>query len=175
MTEAEDEAIATTWLINQATGARLSSGTVLHLQTPDPEGYPLPHPDLLRLNAAISRVVRCAGASGEKQGDDYCGEEDEDEEIALSITSEGEEEGDSQLPLAAEENLGWVLKRGPKMPFALKRFMQDSSSDIEEQANITRRTLPRPTPVRARTTPYIHPKLETIQGHMSKRMPSERL
>ena len=66
------------------------------------------------------------------------------------------------------------------MPLALKRFMQDISSDIGEvaspggDANITH-TLPQPTPVTTRTTPYIYPKIEVIQGHTAKSKSSERL
>jgi len=81
MTEDEDEQISDEFLLrNYNTGVRVTSGTVLHFHTNDPHKHPLPHPDLLRLHAAISRVVRCAGASGEIQGDDYCGEEEEDED-----------------------------------------------------------------------------------------------
>jgi len=80
--------------------------------------YPLPHSDLLRLNAEISRVVRCAGAIGEKQGDDYYGEEGE---------------GEYPLSMPVEEELGWVLKnkqRRGNMSFALRRFVEDRSSDV---------------------------------------------
>ena len=121
MTEEEDEDISTTWLLNQRTKKRLVSGNILHLQTPDPKVYPLPHPDLLRLHASISRVVRCAGASREKQGDDYCGDEEEEEECPL--------------PILQEKKLAWVVKgtqRRPEMSFALKRLLEDSVSDIEE-------------------------------------------
>jgi len=41
----------------------LETGTVIRLTTTDPQKYPLPHPDLLRLHAALSRVVRCAAAA----------------------------------------------------------------------------------------------------------------
>jgi len=43
---------------------QLTTGTVIRLVTNDPEKYPLPHPDLLRLHAALSRVVRCAASAG---------------------------------------------------------------------------------------------------------------
>ncbi|KAF8422265.1 hypothetical protein EV426DRAFT_606743 [Tirmania nivea] len=152
LTEAEDEEISTSWLINQRKGERLISGSIFHLQTPDPKVYPLPHPDLLRLHAALSRVVRCAGASGEKQGDDYCGEEEDDE---------------CPLSLPQEQELEWVLKgkqRRGIMSFALRRFVEDWSSDIEDDvrpggmANHPRRRMSRPKPARTRTAPYIHRK-----------------
>ena len=63
----------------QETLSPLTSGTVIRLVTPDPIQLPLPHPDLLRLHAALSRVVRCAGAAlddadeGFDSDDDGCG------------------------------------------------------------------------------------------------------
>ncbi|RPB21774.1 hypothetical protein L211DRAFT_888700 [Terfezia boudieri ATCC MYA-4762] len=43
---------------------QLRTGTVIRLVTNDPVKYPLPHPDLLSLHAALSRVMRCAAAAG---------------------------------------------------------------------------------------------------------------
>ena len=55
------------------------SGMVVRLETRDGRQWPLPHLDLLRLHGAVARVVRCAGASGEK-GTGVQFEEDKEEE-----------------------------------------------------------------------------------------------
>ena len=142
--EEEDPDISGPFVINHRTNTRLVSGTVIRLHTSDPTNYPLPHPDLLRLHAAIARVVRCAGASGEKQGDDYCGEDDESEAPALEIDSMGEEEVDSVDRKDGEEledsavvenklPAPWILRHrslnAPRMSFALRRFMREDSED----------------------------------------------
>ena len=41
----------------------LQTGFVFSLTTTDPVNYPLPHPDLLALHAAVMRIARAAGAS----------------------------------------------------------------------------------------------------------------
>ena len=164
LTEAEDEEISTAWLMDQRTGARLVSGSIFHLHTPDPKVYPLPHPDLLRLHAAISRVVRCAGASGEKQGDDYCGDEEGENECPLSVPEEAEPE--------------WIFRgrrSRAKMSFALKRYLEDGSCDRAEDLSPTAAINNRPgTTPRAKTTrtaPYIHTK---PNASMQRRMPQRR-
>ncbi|KAF8457670.1 hypothetical protein BGX38DRAFT_719450 [Terfezia claveryi] len=43
---------------------KLRTGAVIRLVTNDSVKYLLPHPDLLSLHAALSRVVRCAAAAG---------------------------------------------------------------------------------------------------------------
>ncbi|KAF8451490.1 hypothetical protein BGX38DRAFT_1182407, partial [Terfezia claveryi] len=109
LTEEEDPDISGPFVINRRTNTGLVSGTIIRLHTSDPTNHPLPHPDLLRLHAAIARVVRCAGASGEKQGDDYCGEDDELEDPALEIDSMREEEidsmGEEEVDLVGEEEV----------------------------------------------------------------------
>ncbi|KAF8417688.1 hypothetical protein EV426DRAFT_356126 [Tirmania nivea] len=81
----------------------LATGTKLTMTTSDPIRWPLPHPDLLRLHAGLSRVVRCAG--GGSTGDHVLGEEDEmvDEVVLGSELSCGdalEESVRDELPLA---------------------------------------------------------------------------
>ncbi|KAF8446701.1 hypothetical protein BGX38DRAFT_1192771 [Terfezia claveryi] len=49
----------------------LESGTRVTLSTSDPIRWPLPHPDLLRLHAGLSRVVRCSGAGGGGEVDEW--------------------------------------------------------------------------------------------------------
>lgn len=49
----------------------LISGTRFTLSTSDPIRWPLPHPDLLRLHAGLSRVVRCVGAGGGREVDEW--------------------------------------------------------------------------------------------------------
>ncbi|KAF8416557.1 hypothetical protein EV426DRAFT_417183 [Tirmania nivea] len=132
MGEEEDSTVSGPFVFNHRTNTRLVSGTVIRLHTSDPISHPLPHPDLLRLHAAIARVVRCAGASGEKQGDDYCGEDEEEwEEPALKIDSFGEEEVEQPEDLELVETqlpTPWVLRHhtsnAKPISFALRRFMQ---------------------------------------------------
>ena len=57
------------------------TGMRIRLMTLDPVKYPLPHPDLLRLHAALSRVVRCAAAAEPEQFGD--GGDDEEADVEL--------------------------------------------------------------------------------------------
>ena len=41
----------------------VQTGFTFSLTTPDPLQYPLPHPDLLTIHAAIMQVARAAGAA----------------------------------------------------------------------------------------------------------------
>lgn len=122
---------------------------------------PVASPDLLRLHAAIARVVRCARASGEKQGDDYCGEDDESEAPALEIDSMGEEEVDSVDRKDGEEledsavvgntlPAPWILRHRssnvPRMSFALRRFMREDSEDTLQTKKQSFRTGTEPYP-----------------------------
>lgn len=72
----------------------LVDGTIILLTTDDPVKRPLPHPDLLRLHAGLSRVVRGAGAALEEDDDedDY---EDEGDSGGLWVEAEVEVEQDS--------------------------------------------------------------------------------
>ena len=64
----------------------LRSGIVLTLSTDDPVERPLPHPDLLRLHAGLSRVVRGAGAAvfNNYNSDNDNGDDDTDDWIKLT-------------------------------------------------------------------------------------------
>lgn len=64
----------------EVVGTRLmQTGDVIVLRTEDPVKLPLPHPDLLTLHAALSRVVRCAGA-GQGYEPEWWEEEDDMDE-----------------------------------------------------------------------------------------------
>lgn len=83
------------------TPVRLQTGFIFSLTTPDPVHYPLPHPDLLSLHAALMRVARAAGA------------------VAIE-----EDEWDSSY----EDDLGWQQHEaaGQDLPYTLRRFLEDS-------------------------------------------------
>lgn len=49
---------------------RVDTGYTFTLTTQDPVRFPLPHPHLLYLHAAIMRVVRAAGASAINQNEE---------------------------------------------------------------------------------------------------------
>ena len=69
----------------------LTTGIVVRLVITDPAKRPLPHPDLLRLHAALSRVVRCAAAAEPKiTGYDEDGEEEEGVEGHLPVHGDPE-------------------------------------------------------------------------------------
>ena len=60
----------------------LRTGTRVTLSTKDAVRWPLPHPDLLRLHAGLSRVVRCAGAGAAgAEGEGVWEEEEQEAEI----------------------------------------------------------------------------------------------
>ena len=106
LTEAEDEQLS-----NTAIHRLIRSGDLITLSTDDPQNKPLPHPDLLRLHAALARVVRCAAQA-------YDGDEGEDEEGGEE-GPEAEEEGD---PIAARNQdheydvAQWVFSSTPPLP-----------------------------------------------------------
>lgn len=54
--EEEDEEVSG-FVFDRRANQRVLSGHVVHLRTSDPRRYPLPHPDLLRLHAAIVSYV----------------------------------------------------------------------------------------------------------------------
>lgn len=80
------------------TGTRLmAQGDIITLSTPDPVGLPLPHPDLLVLHAALSRLVRAAGAAapeGWGGGEGGEGEEEGGVRVELGL---GEMDGEGDL------------------------------------------------------------------------------
>ncbi|RPB24369.1 hypothetical protein L211DRAFT_868103 [Terfezia boudieri ATCC MYA-4762] len=124
MLESEDQGINDAFFYDRRQGRRLVSGMVIKLETRDARKWPLPHPDLLRLHGAIARVVRCAGASGERNSEmefEEEGEEDEgwgrNEVIGAPRSEDGEES------LVAP----WVIKgkEGCQMGFAMRRFIED--------------------------------------------------
>jgi len=84
----------------------LQTGFTFSLTTPDPLKYPLPHPDLLSIHAAIIRVARAAGA------------------VAFQ-----EDWWDSQY----EEDLEWQEDEDPgeDLPYTLRRFLEDAVSPEE--------------------------------------------
>ncbi|KAF8427938.1 hypothetical protein EV426DRAFT_571940 [Tirmania nivea] len=55
----------------------VGTGLIFTLTTHDPEKYPLPHPDLLLLHAAVMRVARAAGAAPLDEDYDWGTEEGE--------------------------------------------------------------------------------------------------
>ena len=83
LTEAEDEQLSSTAIFNTEIHRLIRSGDLITLSTDDPQNKPLPHPDLLRLHAALARVVRCAAQA-------YDGDEGEAEEWG----EEGREAGE---------------------------------------------------------------------------------
>lgn len=54
----------------RSTLVRVDTGFAFTLTTQDPVHFPLPHPHLLYLHAAIMRVVRAAGASAMDQNEE---------------------------------------------------------------------------------------------------------
>jgi len=82
---------------------RLQTGFTFSLTTPDPLHYPLPHPDLLSIHAALMRVARAAGVTAF--------EEDE-------WDSQDEEDLEQQQDEGAGEDLS----------YALRRFLEDTVS-----------------------------------------------
>ena len=79
----------------------LQTGFTFTLTTPDPVEYPLPHPDLLKIYAALMRVARAAGA-----------ESFQEDEV------ESQDEGDHEQQ--QEDGPGEGLS------FALRRFLEDT-------------------------------------------------
>ena len=73
---------------------QLTTGTVIRLVTNDPGKYPLPHPDLLRLHAALSRVVRCTASAGPEMLDLA-----EDESPDISVVGPEEEHSILEEPV----------------------------------------------------------------------------
>ncbi|RPB27282.1 hypothetical protein L211DRAFT_846109 [Terfezia boudieri ATCC MYA-4762] len=67
------------------------------LTTPDPVDYPLPHPDLLSLHAALMRVARAAGATAI-----------EEDEFIWSDEEELEQKRDGR---STDEHLSYTLRR----------------------------------------------------------------
>jgi len=87
--------------IRRATAVTLQTGFTFTLTTPDPVEYPLPHPDLLKIHAALMRVARAAGA-----------ESFQEDEV------ESQDEGDHEH----QQEYG----PGEGLPFALRRFLEDT-------------------------------------------------
>ncbi|RPB19113.1 hypothetical protein L211DRAFT_843017 [Terfezia boudieri ATCC MYA-4762] len=59
------------------TPVRVETGFTFNLTTPDPVDYPLPHPDLLSLHAALMRVARAAGATAIEEDEFFSSDEEE--------------------------------------------------------------------------------------------------
>ncbi|KAF8475485.1 hypothetical protein BDZ91DRAFT_182647 [Kalaharituber pfeilii] len=74
---ANDPELNQPYIRNYRTSIGKDTGAIIVLRTPDAIKYPLPHPDLLMLHAALSRLVRCAGAAPVE--DDFATEDSEDD------------------------------------------------------------------------------------------------
>jgi len=74
---------------------QLTTRTVIHLVTNDPGKYPLPHPELLRLHAALSRVLMCAASGGQEML-----ELEDDESPDISVDEQEEEHSILEEPVA---------------------------------------------------------------------------
>jgi len=70
---------------------RLITGSKIRLTTSDPVKYPLPHPDLLRLHAALTRVVRCTAAAEPEIPKDYSDSDGESSTIELGWELDNED------------------------------------------------------------------------------------
>ncbi|KAF8464165.1 hypothetical protein BDZ91DRAFT_267226 [Kalaharituber pfeilii] len=104
------------------------SGDIITLRTIDPEGMPLPHPDLLRLQAALAEVVRCAGAASEEA-------EFEDDEDSLDNWDVGENNQENEefevefkvvnddLESGHEVDARGQQRAVKQIPYLLKRFL----------------------------------------------------
>lgn len=75
----------------------LRSGMVILLRTDDPVKRPLPHPDLLRLHAGLSRVVRGAGAGAGDDDEDWDDSDWWEEEETEVDRENNPEEGENDL------------------------------------------------------------------------------
>jgi hypothetical protein len=93
LTEDEDQSIVDILIANRSPRYELQTGVTIRLTTDDPQQRPLPDPQLLRLHAALSRVVRMAGRAGvmEWEWDDSGdGGAEEYENAIVMDTGEGE-------------------------------------------------------------------------------------
>ncbi|MCJ1347323.1 hypothetical protein MMC31_005546 [Peltigera leucophlebia] len=68
---------------NLRTGTRLESGSIISITTHDPENYPLPDRDLLRLQCNLIMVLRMAGRTGGDILEGY----DSDSEVSSIATA----------------------------------------------------------------------------------------
>ncbi|KAF8445119.1 hypothetical protein BGX38DRAFT_1143603 [Terfezia claveryi] len=137
MLESEDDEISTTYIYDWRLGRRLVSGMVIRLETRDARRWPMPHPDLLRLHGAVARVVRCAGATGERR---FEFEEDEDEEVEEEV--EEKRVGSGPMARACGEEAEWHAKgkSEQEIGFALKRFMEETEASGDENVKPTWQT-----------------------------------
>jgi len=83
----------------------VATGFIFTLTTSDPLSYPLPHPDLLSIHAALMRVARAAGAAAFEEGE---------------FDPRDEEEIEPQRDNGQEE----------EMSFALRRFLEGTVSPL---------------------------------------------
>ena len=116
MLESEDDEVSTTYVYDWRLGRRLVSGMIIRLETRDARQWPLPHPDLLRLHGAVARVVRCAGASGERELEF---EDDEEQEDRVGSRPMSGACGDEAQHLARGRGVR-------EIGFTLKRFMEET-------------------------------------------------
>ncbi|KAF8422181.1 hypothetical protein EV426DRAFT_575241 [Tirmania nivea] len=134
MLESEDQGINDAIFYDRRQGRRLVSGMVIRLETRDARKWPLPHPDLLRLHGAIARVVRCAGASGERNSEmEFEEEQEEDEGWGRNEVIEAPRSEDEEESLVAP----WVIKgkKGCQMGFAMRRFIEDEEEPEWKERN----------------------------------------
>ena len=91
----------------------LTTGIVVRLVITDPAKRPLPHPDLLRLHAALSRVVRCAAAAEPKiTGYDEDSEEEEEEGVEENLPVHGDPEAAKKVWKYLESHEGSEEEEG---------------------------------------------------------------
>jgi len=163
--EDEDKEVSG-FVFDKRVNQRVVSGHVVHLRTSDPKRYPLPHPDLLRLHAAIAGVVRCSGASMEQEDYDYW-DEPEEEQATAEGTNEENIHSDVETGVDdQEESPQWVLQRTLSgrekiKSWALKRWIQGASSDLDMDNDTPQKKealeIPPRRPAtqgRTRTSPY---------------------
>jgi len=115
LTEAEDEQLRGSIVYDTLNGRFLRSGDLVTLSTDDPVKRPLPHPDLLRLHAALARVIRCAAQA-------YDGDEEENEE-------DGEE--DPEHEYSPVNYYQWLVPLPPRIPLEeVRRQLWENSTKI---------------------------------------------
>ena len=115
-TEHTDPVLSRLGLLRRGTSWEvLTTGTVIRLVTTDPAKRPLPHPDLLRLHAALSRVVRCAAAAEPKiTGYDEDSEEEEEEGVEENLPVHGDPEAAKKVWKYLESHEGSEEEEGVK-------------------------------------------------------------
>ncbi|KAF8460434.1 hypothetical protein BDZ91DRAFT_739319 [Kalaharituber pfeilii] len=67
LSHAQDPDIQSAWVFDASRGRLLQDGDEIVLETEDATRYPLPHPHLLILHAALARLVRCAAAASPEE------------------------------------------------------------------------------------------------------------